>query len=376
MAALNHVLICTNQLREIRGSELVTLELVEHFLARGARVDVANNLFLWPMTGEFAALPGQERLTVADDPYQEFAGPYDLIWTQHSVLPPNLIEQLASGGLTSAVVWHHMSAQIHMELPILTDVEETLADVSTAASPEVADVLERYGLPRRRTTLFDNPAPDAFADAARTRTGDALERVLVVSNHPPEEVLAAAALLRERDGLQVDVLGEATTAARVTPALLDGYDAVLTIGKTVQYALSMGLPCYVYDHFGGVGWLTPANVEDERWWNFSGRATRRRADAATLAGELTTGFPAALEFARTRRAEHAEQWRLSGQLDRLVDGRALRSSRPKRLSRSQANRLLAFGELHRGMYRTLEYYKDELARVRTAAGSEDASGPG
>ncbi|WP_448614810.1 hypothetical protein [Modestobacter sp. URMC 112] len=368
MAELNRVLVCTNQLREIRGSELVTLELVEHFLARGAEVDVANNLFLWPMAGEFAQLPGQERLTVAEDPYHEFSGPYDLIWTQHSLLPPSVIEQLADTGLTTAVVWHHMSAQIHMELPLLTDVEEAFADVSTAVSGEVADLLERFGLNRKRIALFDNPAPDVFADAVRGRTGTDLERVLVVSNHPPEEVLAAAALLRERDGLQVDVLGEVTTAARVTPALLDGYDAVVTIGKTVQYALSMGLPCYVYDHFGGVGWLTSENLDAERWWNFSGRATRRQVDAATIAEEVTTGFPAALEWARSRRPEHAEQWRLSGQLDRLLATRALRSPRPKRLSRAQADRLLAFDELHRGLYRTLEYYKDELARATGTTG--------
>jgi hypothetical protein len=356
-------LICTNQLREIRGSELVTLELAEHFLARGATVDVANNLFLPPMSSEFAGLAGQGRLFVADDPYHDFPGPYDLIWIQHSLLPPSIIELMAAGGSHSAVVWHHMSAQIHMELPILNDVEEAVADVSTAVSREVADLLHGFGLSRRRISLFDNPAPDGFADAVRRRTSTSLDRLLVVSNHPPDEVLGAAALLRNRDGLQVDVLGELTTVTRVTPQVLDEYDAVLTIGKTVQYALSIGLPCYVYDHFGGSGWLTAANFEDERRWNFSGRASRRQTDASTIADELVAGFSSARDYAVTRRADNADRWRLSARLDGLMRSRAFHRPSNKRLSRSQADRLLAFNELHRGMYRTLEYYKDELARL-------------
>ncbi|MGY1683703.1 hypothetical protein [Geodermatophilus sp. SYSU D01176] len=358
------VLVCTNQLREIRGSELVTLELVEHFLSRGASVDVANNLFLPPMTAEFAALPGQDRLHVAGDPYEEFRGPYDLIWVQHGVLPPNLVSQLAAGGLSSAVVWHHMSAHVHMELPIMGDVEVALADVTTAVSQETAGRLESFGIPRRRIEVFDNPAPDVFADAARRPAGARLERLLVVSNHPPEEVLEAAELLRRGGAVQVDVLGEVTSVARVTPELLDRYDAVVSIGKTVQYALSMGIPCYVYDHFGGCGWLTAANLEHELWWNFSGRATRREADAATIAAELVAGFAAAQEFSRATRGAHAERWRLSARIDGLLQSRAVARPGRKRLSGAQAERLLAFNEMHRGMYRTLEYYKDELARTR------------
>ncbi|WP_336027962.1 hypothetical protein [Geodermatophilus sp. FMUSA9-8] len=367
VAGPRRVLVCTNQLRHIRGSELVTLELVEQFLSRGATVDVANNLYLPPMSSEFEALEGHDRLFVATDPYHEFIGPYDLIWVQHSVLPDSVIEQLAGPGVSSAVVWHHMSAQVHMELPVLADVETEIADVSTAVSPEVAETLSAFGLSRRRLAVFDNPAPDAFAEAVVTRNGETLERLLVVSNHPPEEVLAATDLLRDRGQVQVDVLGEVTGVTRVSPRLLAGYDAVLSIGKTVQYALSMGLPCYVYDHFGGRGWLTSEGFEDELHWNFSGRATRRRVTAAAIADELVTGFPEASRFARSRRSAHAARWRLSSRVDALLDSRHLRRPRTKRLTRAQANRWSAFTELHRGLYRTLEYYKDELARVTATA---------
>ena len=44
-----------------------------------------------------------------------------------------------------------------------------------------------------------------------------------------------------------------------------------------------------------------------------------------------------------------------------------RTSSP-RVRAAQADRLLAFDELHRGLYRTLEYYKDELARATRTTG--------
>ena len=128
--------------------------------------------------------------------------------------------------------------------------------------------------------------------------------------------------------------------------------------------MSMGIPCYVYDHFGGAGWLSEANLEAERWWNFSGRASRRQVDGATIAAELVAGYPTAAEFASAQRAVLAEQWRLSTQIDRLLTSRFLTTPRRKRLTTAQAERLLTFCELHRGMYRTLEHYRDELARVQ------------
>lgn len=65
-----------------------------------------------------------------------------------------------------------------------------------------------------------------------------------------------------------------------------GFDAVLTIGKTVQYSLSMGIPCYIYDHFGGEGWLTPETFDREAFYNFSGRSTKRFVGGDLITDEL------------------------------------------------------------------------------------------
>jgi glycosyltransferase involved in cell wall biosynthesis len=359
------ILITTNHLREIRGSELVTLELAEEFLQRGWHVDVYTNLFLPPMADRFAALEGTGRgtLRVADDPYDDFGLDYDLIWIQHSLLPPSVIRRLAERESRAAVVWHHMSALIEMELPILADIEVELSDLETYVSPRTLELQQRFGI-TGPSLIFANPVPRRFTEFDHT-AAEVVKRIAVVSNHPPREVLEAAGLLAA-GGIEVDVIGEATRVHEITPELLREYDAIVTIGKTVQYALCVGIPVYVYDHFGGDGWLTGENFAAESRTNFSGRATMRQLDAETVAAELVEGYAAARLFAMDRRAEHREAFSVRRRIDAVLEHPSVADPAAKRLSEAQSLRWLALSEQLRGMYRSIEFLKDELARVEAA----------
>ena len=76
-------------------------------------------------------------------------------------------------------------------------------------------------------------------------------------------------------------------------------DAILTIGKSAQYAIAQAKPVFVYDHFGGDGWLTRANFNANLTHNFSGRPACRRLTPDALAAEIVNGYPmAAAEAAR------------------------------------------------------------------------------
>ncbi|MFE6256946.1 hypothetical protein [Agromyces sp. NPDC057865] len=362
----------------------MTLELAEEFLLRGWHVDVYTNLFLSPMAERFSALDGLGggTLRVADDPYDDFGLDYDLIWVQHSLLPPSIIRRLAERETRTPIVWHHMSALAEIELPLVADIENDLSDLETYVSERTRELQRRYGL-TEPSLIVANPVPRRFtepsvrADAAPAAAvaGSDLARtdiprpaparpssIAVVSNHPPQEVLDAAAMLRGLD-VEVDVIGEATEVREITPELLAAYDGVVTIGKTVQYALSLGVPVYVYDHFGGAGWLTPDNDAAQAATNYSGRATARRIDGAAIAAEVVDGFAAAREFALERRAQHAERFSLRRSIDSVLSHPAIVDPAPKQLTEAQSLRWLALSEQLRGMYRTLEHLADELART-------------
>ena len=60
---------------------------------------------------------------------------------------------------------------------------------------------------------------------------------------------------------------------------LHGVDAVVTIGHTVQKALSRGVPAFCYDHYGGPGYILPGNAEQAADDTFSGRGSSIRGGA-------------------------------------------------------------------------------------------------
>lgn len=173
-------------------------------------------------------------------------------------------------------------------------------------------------IPAERIIVINNPLPDKFqrkAGSTLHNSGEALSslRVLVVSNHVPLELSNLIQLSRntnnffgnnettyqkgggeETKGLSFvhygqggDVVGE------VTPELIEKFDVVVTIGKTIQYCLGMSKPVFEYDRFGGRGYINLNNYEEAKKFNFSGRPKYRNLSSTDLAGELLRGYPEA-----------------------------------------------------------------------------------
>ena len=88
--------------------------------------------------------------------------------------------------------------------------------------------------------------------------------------------------------------GFAGTQTLITNEILEKYDCIVTIGKTVQYAMSLKIPVYIYDIHGGDGYLTIENMEQNRSHNFSGRGFDKK-DANTIANEIIENFEKELE---------------------------------------------------------------------------------
>lgn len=299
------VLVTQWQLREFTGSEMVTLELVEHLARRGAQVTVVTHQHGAPVA-DLACEAGDVEIWSTTDPGLDAhlrANPPDLAWLQHQIVPDTVL----TGAIDVPVVFHHMSAVQPLELPLVPGVEAALATLSTFNSAETLERLRDDGflgeLDPARLRLFANPAPDAMDLVRRRGRGGGPLRLLVVSNHLPDELARALDLLPP--GVEVVRVGaqarHGAAPVRVDPELLSEVDGIVTIGKTVQYALAACLPVYCYDRFGGPGWLDPDNLAVARHHNFSGRGFGSRS-ADVLARDLVDGYEAALGHVEALRA--------------------------------------------------------------------------
>jgi hypothetical protein len=163
-----------------------------------------------------------------------------------------------------------------------------------------------------------NPLPIEWFAVERPAREPALRRIAIVSNRATHELLNIRHPLAAH-GIVCDVIGDRGTPERVTPGVIDRYDALVSIGHTVQKALSRGVPIFCYDHWGGPGWITPGNLEDAERENFSGRDCPRNSSTSALADEIQTGFAAAIADAPNLRELASTRFLLDGIYAQILD---------------------------------------------------------
>jgi hypothetical protein len=238
--------------------------------------------------------------------------------------------------------------------------DNALGDLTLANSELTADRLVQTGIDHP-VHVFYNAAPAAFASASRARH-DTPQQILVVTNHCDAALMEAVAALGVRAGIRhIGRFGDEVKL--VTPDDVQGADLVIAIGKTVQYALLAHTPVYVYDHFGGPGYLNADNYEAAAHYSFSGRCCERTLTAADLQADILERYAEGCAFADLVQAEGLERFRLEPHLDRVL---ALpptsNAERRRRLHQQSAaierERLLA---LHvRESYRKEQFLKSAL----------------
>ena len=110
------------------------------------------------------------------------------------------------------------------------------------------------------------------------------ERATLLGNYGERD-----ALVREvwgKHGVEVGRVGGDVQTYDVATAVADA-DIVVAKSRAALDALACGRAVYVYDVFGGDGWVTPELYEKLEADNFAGQATDRVIDARTLASDLT-----------------------------------------------------------------------------------------
>lgn len=331
------ILLTQYALRFFAGSEIVALELAEQLQKFGAEVTV----FAWhvasPLQDEFKK---RHLYVTADDFDPRITDTdFDYIWVHHQVLPMGLLNRLQAtvqGRVPESSIYpsprpispyrelpyfifYHMSAlpDNSLEHPYAAHLEKYFASQSFCVSQESYDFeTATFDGELVRPAIFPNQFPAQFLREQPTAQKSAPQRILIVSNHQPAGLTEVATLLAEQ-GIEVTAIGKRSLNYElVTPDLLAAYDAVITIGKTVQYCFAMGIPVYVYDKFGGCGYLTEENYRPAYYANFSGRGFSHKTPAE-IARELVENFAAAQDFQSAHRRELLADFSLERNLPRL-----------------------------------------------------------
>ncbi|MEI2417576.1 glycosyltransferase [Orrella sp. JC864] len=279
---MSTILLCNNTLLNFAGSELLTLELAQHLRTQNHDVTVASFAYQGRLTEAFEAA-GVRWLDLSDNSVRKHPD-FDLLWGHHWSCFDALL--LNKGINASRIIYSSLSPYEPLECPPLYTGRFSL---HLANSYETRDKLKEYDISSDSIVVMPNCVTSEWADHPPAKVREQIKSVAIVSNHIPAEISTLAAALARR-GIQVNIYGISHAHQKVTPALLAQNDVVITIGRTVQMALSISVPVYCYDRFGGPGYITLENFDQAAYFNFSGRCCNRKASASEIASELLANY--------------------------------------------------------------------------------------
>lgn len=276
------VLVTNQSIKYYSGSEINAVQICEALKSREIEADIGTFIFGSPLS-QVVSKKGIKVINLLD----AFDEPlnYDLVWAHHA---PTLAELLYKKNISDTkIIFSSLSPIVPLEcVPVFhQDIHYFLSH-----SNENFKVMIRDGVAAEKIHYFPNYVPEKFFSMARTAHNPVIRTVAVISNHVPAEVRDFAGIARSNN-IHVTFYGFEDKQAYVDENLLLKYHLVISIGKTVQYCLGLKIPVYIYDHFGGPGYLTGENYEFSEVNNFSGRKSEIIRNGAELFEDIVTGYP-------------------------------------------------------------------------------------
>ncbi len=305
-------LVFNHHLVHLAGSELETLQVARMADQCGYDVTVGAFILGGPML-ELLRRSGLKTVSVLTQEAGELGGTeFGLLWGHHAPVLDYLILQI--GVEAERVVCRSLSPYEPLEAP---PVYADRLSMFLVNSPETRDEAIRLGVPSGRVEVFPNSVGKEAFQTLQTPEKK-LATLAVISNHVPKEVEEACSALEEK-GVKTTIHGLGHQVVVVDEELLRRYDAVLTIGRTIQTGMALGIPVYCYDRFGGPGWIMPENLEQASYYNFSGRCYNRKLQPDELVQEILDGYPAARLEAETLREVARERFDFEKNFDNVLN---------------------------------------------------------
>lgn len=266
------------------GSEINALSLSEALVKLGHEVVVGTFEIKNPMAGVFdnKHIPVINLLSEDVDNFN-----YDVIWGHHFPTMDHVV--LKKNWESCRLLFSSLSYIMPVEAPPAFHEDIPLI---LSYSPVNTEVMISNGISPTKIHYFPNYADESFFCSAPSNS-EKLKKVLIVSNHPPLELMEFMEHARDK-GLTVDLVGWTGEPKLVDVNLLAEYDLVITIGKTVIYCFAAQVPVYCYDHFGGQGYITEDNFEYSLRNNFSGKGFDRHLTSQEILDDVLAGYHSAV----------------------------------------------------------------------------------
>lgn len=256
-----NILITNFEIKQYSGSEINAATIGKRFKELGYTVYMAALDFGNPLLEDVQEDSFDVLINLLDGDFDFSSIEFDIVWAHHSFMLDWLI---FDKGLRAKKILN--SSLSPVEVFEVAPVYANDINMSIANSKETETRLIEDGI--TNVYLLENYSFNSYFE--KNIEVKELKKIAIVSNHVPDELFEVVNKL-EKNNYEVQIYGIQGKKEFITDEVLKDYDVIITIGKTVQYAMSLKIPVYIYDRFGGPGYLTMENMELNRDHNFSGR---------------------------------------------------------------------------------------------------------
>jgi O-antigen biosynthesis protein len=308
------ILLTNHHLVEYGGSEIVTLDLATEFQQRGWDVTVATFQLGGGIEQDFRNNK-IEIVNVLDKSLLHVK--FDLVWSHHyPVLIKCLVED---NNQTRFLIISSLSPYEPLEaIPFFSCQADLILCNSEETKKERIEEINQQQTHQGKTIVFNNSVPSKWFETNRHRDNLQLKKVAIISNHAPTEIINTIDILKARK-IDVDLIGAQGISTLVDINLLTSYDAIITIGRTVQHGMALSIPVFCYDRFGGPGWLNPDNYQLSEWFNYSGRCCYEKISSEEIVDRLVNGFIEAKNHTRFFKNYAINRYSLTKNIDNVLD---------------------------------------------------------
>lgn len=241
---MKKVLFTIRYFKNFAGSELVTLSQVEYFQKKGWHIDVFTLEYGNPLkdtVNDANVFTLENKGQLLDE--------YDLIISRQYPLLDYVLFTLKIKA--KRVYYECVSYRIPVDAYPIYYKNLTMIG---AISERVKNDLKNFGFDTSNTFRMPNYASKEYFDIEHN-CNKKIKSIAIVSNHVPEELEKFKTYTEDNSDIKVDIYGMHHTYKLVTPKLLNDYDVIISVGKTIFYSLAMGIPSYTYDEVCTEGYI-------------------------------------------------------------------------------------------------------------------------
>lgn len=274
---MKRVLLTNAFIKEYSGSELDTIEVANYFLENDYEVDIFTLKKGDPLLKE---LDKKIRVITFKD-IDQLYNHYDILWSHHYPL----VDYLLFSTKIEFDYIHHICLspfEAYEQPPIYYEELNMISAMSYDCKDEI--IAENKLKEINNFSVFPNYAKANYFKQSK-KLSQKISKIAIVSNHVPKELLETKEIL-EKQNIVVDIYGMGYNYVRINDKILLDYDLVISIGKTCYYSIALGIPTYIYDHFGGYGYVQKSKINEMFRGNFVCRKKSIHKTGKELAEEI------------------------------------------------------------------------------------------